>query len=154
MYWLRETLAFTEREHFSSAVSMLTKCLKIPVNTKTEFFKLIFLQSDKELWQKKIPWWFKPCFGAFTMLSDHKCSDTGLFMGFKYHRFFQPIISEKNNLWGSSFSPKYSKFYVDFGNAEKNSGKVFWFLGNCIWIGCVKDSLFLTDNTFRRVSIC
>ena len=32
------TPAFTEREYFSSGVNMLTKCLKIPDNTKAKFF--------------------------------------------------------------------------------------------------------------------
>ena len=31
---------------------MLRNSLKIPYNTKTEFFELIFYQSDPKIWQK------------------------------------------------------------------------------------------------------
>ena len=64
------------------------------------------------------------------------------------------IVSDRNNLSGSSFSRKYRKFYADFGNPEKSSQNNFRFLDNCIWIGCVKHSLLLRENTFHRVSIC
>ena len=66
----------------------------------------------------------------------------------------ESIILETNLLWGSSFFPKYSKFYVDFGNTENNSENIFRFLNNCIWIGCVKHSLLLRENTSHRLSIC
>ena len=59
----------------------------------------------------------------------------------------------KNNLWGSSFVSKYSKFYVAFGNAEKNWKNMFWFGDNCTWIRCVKHSLLLRENICRRVSM-
>ena len=49
------------------------------------------------------------------------------FWAFKYLRFFQSIISVRNHLWGSTFFWKYSKFYVDSGNAEKNWQKIFGF---------------------------
>ena len=37
------------------------------------------------------------------------------------------ILSETNNLWGSSFFPKHLKFYVGFGNEEKNWENIFRF---------------------------
>ena len=52
------------------------------------------------------------------------------------------------------FFSKYSKFYVDSGNADKNCENIFWFGDNIIWIGCVKHSLLLRENTCHWVSIC
>ena len=67
----------------------------------------------------------------------------------------QPIISETNNLWGSSSSSsKYFEFYADFLNAEKNWTNIFSFWDNCIWIGSVTHSFLLRENTFRWVWIC
>ena len=43
---------FTETEYLSSGVNMLTNSLKISDTTKTEFFELIFFQSDQKIWQK------------------------------------------------------------------------------------------------------
>ena len=45
MNWLRETLAFTDRQYFSSGVNMLTNSLQISDTTKTEFVELIFCLS-------------------------------------------------------------------------------------------------------------
>ena len=58
----------------------------------------------------------------------------------------QSVISETNKLWGSSSFSKYSKFYGDFGNAEKNQENIFWFWDNCIWIGSVRYSFLLKEN--------
>ena len=38
------------------------------------------------------------------------------------------------------FVSRCSKFNVDFENGENQSEKVFSFLDNCTWIGCVKFS--------------
>ena len=48
------------------------------------------------------------------------------------------------NIWGSSFSWKRSKFEIHFKNAAKNWEKVFCFSDNCIWIGIVILSLWRT----------
>ena len=65
-----------------------------------------------------------------------------VFWAFRKLRYFQSIISVRNELWGWTIFWKYSKFYVDSGNGEKNSEKFFWFLDKCIWIGSVKHSLY------------
>ena len=57
---------------------------------------------------------------------------------------FQKEITYEAHL----FFPKYSKFYVDAGNAAKNSENIFWFSDNCILIGCVKHSLLLREREF------
>ena len=60
---LRQTLAFTETEYLSLGVNMLTNSLKISETTKTQFFELIFFQSDQRIWQKY-------CRGDLSNLSD------------------------------------------------------------------------------------
>ena len=55
--------------------------------------------------------------------------------------FSERVISEIENLWGSSFFFEYSKIFIDFKNSAKNSAKFFCFWDNCIWIGIVKLSL-------------
>ena len=52
--------------------------------------------------------------------------------------YSESLISEIQNLWGSSFNFKYLKFNVDFKNGAKNWEKVFFLLDNSIWIGIVK----------------
>ena len=42
--------------------------------------------------------------------------------------FFESVISEVDQLWGSSFFREYLKFDPDFKIAEKN-GECLWFLG-------------------------
>ena len=41
----------TDREYLSSGVNMLTNSLKISDTTKTEFFELVFFQSDQKIWE-------------------------------------------------------------------------------------------------------
>ena len=54
----------------------------------------------------------------------------------------QSIVSETNNLWGSSFCPKYWKFDVDFGNGVKSSENTFRFLDNSISIVAVNTRFY------------
>ena len=54
----------------------------------------------------------------------------------------QSIVSETNNLWGSSFCPKYWKFDVDFGNGVKSSKNTFRFLDNSISIVAVNTRFY------------
>ena len=63
------------------------------------------------------------------------------------------IISEKNQLWGSSFFPKCWKFDVDVRNGEKNCENILGFGGNFIWIDFDKHSLLPRENTCHRESI-
>ena len=52
--------------------------------------------------------------------------------------FSESVISERQNLWGSSFFSKYSKFDRDFKNAAESWKRVFCLWENYIWIGIVK----------------
>ena len=45
-------LAFTDRESLSLCVNMLTHSLKITYTTKTDFFGLIFFDTDQKTRQK------------------------------------------------------------------------------------------------------
>ena len=68
-------------------------------------------------------------------------------------RFPECLISEINQLWGSSFFWKCSKFKVDFENATKNSEKRFCFRDNYVRIGCVKLSLLRKEYLSSAVNV-
>ena len=53
----------------------------------------------------------------------------------------ESVISKLQNVWGSYFVTKYSKFNLDFTNGAENWEKVFFSWYNCILIGIVKLSL-------------
>ena len=57
----------------------------------------------------------------------------------------QVVESEINKLWGSSFFWKWSNFNLDFENAEKSQGKIFYFIDNFTWIGSIKYSLLESE---------
>ena len=54
----------------------------------------------------------------------------------------QALASEIKKLWASSFLWKYSKRNRNFENTLKNQEKVFSFWDKCLWMGCIKLSLF------------
>ena len=56
------------------------------------------------------------------------------------------VTSKIQNLWGSSFYWKCSKFNLDFKYAAKNSENFFCFSDNCVWIGKVNLSLLRTGQ--------
>ena len=58
----------------------------------------------------------------------------------------ESVISEIQNLWGSSFSSKCSKFKLDFINEEKTSENFFSFWDNCTLTGIVKFTLLKTGD--------
>ena len=60
-----------------------------------------------------------------------KSSETGL-LDIYLTTFSESVISEIENLSGSSFFSKFSKIFLDFKNVEKDSGKVFCFRDNSI----------------------
>ena len=59
--------------------------------------------------------------------------------------FSESAISERQNLWQSSFFSKYLEFFADLNNLAENSAKDFFFSDNCIWLGIVKLSLLRTE---------
>ena len=68
-------------------------------------------------------------------------------------RFPECVISEINQLWGSSFFGKCSKFNVDFKNGRKNPEKAFCFWDNGVRIGCVKLSLLRREYLSSAVNV-
>ena len=48
---------------------------------------------------------------------------------------------------------KMFKFNVNIRNGEKNRGKVLYFWDNCIWIGCIKLSLFRREYLSSGVNL-
>ena len=77
----------------------------------------------------------------------------GTFCTYILPRFPECVISEINQLWGSSFFWKCSKFKVDFKNATKNSEKAFSFWDNCVRIRCVKLSLLRKEYLSSAVNV-
>ena len=104
-------------------------------------------------WTKRLPCWFKQCFGLLNMFIARKCSDMGV-SGIYVTLLFAVYNFRNKSLLRLIFSSNYSKFYEDFRNAEKNWENISRFLDNCIWIGCFRHSLLLRRNTCHRVSIC
>ena len=58
-----------------------------------------------------------------------------------------------NKLWATSFFLKCSKFNLAFQNEGKNSEKVFSFWDNCMWMGCIKLSLFGREHLRTAVIV-
>ena len=71
---------------------------------------------------KILPCRFKQCFGAFNMLTAHKCSDTGSFRHLSKPAFKRPITSEahlffqkiQNFMYISELQQKTEKIFSDF----------------------------------------
>ena len=77
----------------------------------------------------------------------------GTFCTYILPRFPECVISEINQLWGSSFFWKCSKFNVDYENSTKNSEKALSFWDNCVRIGCVKLSLLRKEYLSSAVNV-
>ena len=63
------------------------------------------------------------------------------------------VISEIDQLWGSSFFWKCWRFNAHFENARKNWEKAFCFWDNCVRIGCVKLSLLRREYLSSAVNV-
>ena len=124
MNWLRQTLAFTETEYLSLGGNMSTNSLKISDTTETIFLDHISVQSHQEIWQKY-------CGAGLCNVLD--TLTYSLFISVPTHGhlsnpvFCSLYFKKKNDFRGSSSFSKYSKFDVDFGNAEKSSADFFDF---------------------------
>ena len=65
----------------------------------------------------------------------------------------ESIISEIQKLWGLSFFSKYSKFNLDYKNAEKDPINFFCFRDNYIWICIVKLSLLTKKYSSSEANV-
>ena len=129
--------------YLSSAANVLTRSTKISHVNQRDFFWINCLGSDQLIWSR----WSDTDFNS-AWVSLPCCLSKGLpkrdFLDIYVTTFSKSVISEIQNLRASSFFSKYLKLHLDLKNAAKTSGKFFFYLDNCIWIGIVKLSLFRT----------
>ena len=136
-------LSLVRAGYFSSVANVLKSSPKIWHVKNRDFFQLNWLGSDQWIWRRcceadlNSAWARLPC-----CLSKGRLK--GDFLDIYLTTFSESVISEMQNLWGSSFDEKYLKFLVDCNNAPRNSQKVFCFRDNYIWNGSVKLSLLRT----------
>ena len=129
--------------YFSSAANVLRSSPKIFYVNKRDFFQLNCLGSDQWISQRC-------CDADFNRASERLpcCLSKGPLkldsLDIYLTTFSESVISEVQNLRGSSFDSRYWKFNLDFKNATKNSEKKFCFSDNYIWIGIVKLPLLRT----------
>ena len=132
---------------------MLINSLKISDITQKKVFSADFFQSDQKIWRKY-------CCGDLCSVS-HRLTcwvsisvPTRGFLGIYVTPLFVVYNFRNKSPLRLISSSKYSKFYQDFGNREKNLKSIFPFGDNIVWIGCFKHSLLLRENTCHRLSIC
>ena len=136
-------LSLLRTGYFSWAPNKLTWSRKILHVNKRDFFQLNWLDSDQSKLSRccdadfDSAWARIPC----CLLKGPPKRD---FLEIYLTRFSESLISEIQQLWGSSFFPKCSKFNLDIKNAPKKLKKVFFFYNICIWIGIFKLSLIRT----------
>ena len=136
-------LPLLRTRYFSSAVNVLTCSPKILHVNKRDFFQLNCLGSDQWISQRC-------CDADFNRASERLpcCLSKGPLkldsLDIYLTTFSESVISEVQNLRGSSFDSRYWKFNLDFKNATKNWEKKFCFSDNYIWIGMVKLPLLRT----------
>ena len=120
----------------SSAVSVLTSSPKIWHVNKRNFLILNCLERDQKIWWNCCDADFNsimarwPCCLLLVPLKRH-------FLHICLTSLLESVISEIQNLWGSSFLLKCLKFKLDFKNEAKKWKKVLCFWDNCILIGIV-----------------
>ena len=133
-------LSLVRTGYFSSTANVLTSSPKTWNIKGRDFYQLIWLGTNQGIW-----WWccdadfnsgsacLPCCLGKVPLKQD--------FSDIYLTTFLESVISEIQNLLGSSFFSKYLKFILDLKNEAKYWQKVLCFWDNCIWIGIVKLSL-------------
>ena len=122
--------------YFSSAGNVLPSSPKILHVNKRNFFEHNFVASEKWIWQRR-------CDANFNSVWAHLpyyMSKHPLKWDFWYiylTTFSESVTSKIQNLWGSLFDSKISKFSRYFKNAGKKWEKVFCVWDNCMLIGIV-----------------
>ena len=132
---------------------MLTNSLKVSDITKTDFFELIFFQSDQKIWQKYL------CSNLSSLSDPLTC---WLFICVLTRGVLGMLLTPHSWLYNFRkksqlrliFCLKVFHIWCRFRKCRKNLETIFWFSDNSIWIGSGKHSLLLRENTFHRVSIC
>ena len=133
-------LSLVRTGYFSSTANVLISSQKTWNIKGRDFYQLIWLGTNQGIW-----WWccdadfnsgsacLPCCLGKVPLKQD--------FSDIYLTTFLESVISEIQNLLGSSFFSKYLKFILDLKNEAKYWQKVLCFWDNCIWIGIVKLSL-------------
>ena len=145
-------LSLLRTGYFPSAANVLTSSTKIFQFNRGEFFLLNWPGSDQWLW------W--PCCDADlnSSLARLPCflSKDPLkrdFLEIYLTTFFEGIILEIINLWGSSFVKKYLKFKMYFKNRVKNWQKCF--VSDLISSQLVLlNGLYSDEDAFHQQPIC
>ena len=132
---------------------MLINSLKISDITHTELFELIFFHADQKISQKYCHADLSSVSVPLTCWLSISVPTRG-FLGIYVTPLFVVYNFRNKSPLRLISSSKYSKFYQDFGNREKNLKSIFPFGDNIVWIGCSKHSLLLRENTCHRLSIC
>ena len=100
-------------EYLSWAINALKNSPKISNITKRDIFYSISFRVKKNM-IKALSCRFGQCLGPFKVLTVKACSKTG-FVRHLIHHVFHRYISDASHL----FFSKYSKFDINFRNAEK-----------------------------------
>ena len=136
-------LSLLRTEHFSSTANVLTSSPKIWHVNKRNFFQLNWLGSDQWIWWRWCDAGFNSCRAGLPC-----CLPKGPlkwdFLAIYLTTFSESVISDIQNLWGSSFCSKCLKFNLDFENVAKIWEKDFSFWYNWNWIGILKWSIWRT----------
>ena len=129
--------------YVSSTGNVLTTSPKSWHIKNRDFFQLNCLGSDQWIWWTR----FDADFDSGSARLSCFFSKGPLKWEFLYIymiTIWEYVIPEIQNLWGSYFSSKCSKFDIYLKNAVKNWQNVLCFWNSCIWIGIVKFSLLKT----------
>ena len=145
-------LSHLTREYWSSAVNVLTNTYKALLLTKTDFFPSITFTMITKYGNGaviSITTVFEPVY----QVACQRVLWNGTFWTNIYPRFLECVIWQINQLWGSSFFCKCSKFHVNFENARKSSEKAFCFWDNYFRTECVKLSLLRREYWSSAVNV-
>ena len=115
-------------------------------------FEAVFLSDWSKNMTKILSCSFKNWFGPFNMLIFSKCSDTWLSRHFSNRAFAAYSLTKKSPLRLILFLKVFT-IWCSLKKRRKKLQKYFRFLEIYIWIGCVKQSLLLRQNTCDQVSI-
>ena len=137
----------------SSGVNMLTDSLKILDTIKTEFFKLKSFEYDRKIFQRF-------CLEDLTSVSDTLTCWlfisvlTRDFLGIKVTTPFAIYNFADKSAMRLIFFFKMLKIDVESKNGGQNSESSLSFGDNCTFIGCVKNSILLRENSCHLQFTC
>ena len=129
--------------YFSAAANVLTTSLKIWHVNKRDFFQINFLGSERWISSRCCNVDFNSAWAGLPCCLSKGCLKRD-FLDIYLTTFSESVTWKMQNLCGSSFFSKCSKFNLDIENKENKWEIFFCFWDNWIWIGIVKVSLLRT----------